>query len=210
MGKSKFIKGLIKRILPTTKKDYENYINNNYKTIHDGLVEVKIMIAKRGYYYNNDFERKLMPVFYEYFKRDDFKDKYFGLISNLDSESIKVVNGIISRQKLIKNTLGKELDIFTQEEQKKLIDIEKSFSLFQTKIAEGVFCYEKYMLPVAHFEASVFVEKHGIERLKNLEKIKGCDIIDVGAFIGDSALIFQNIRIRKSSASNLCMRILIC
>lgn len=47
------------------------------------------------------------------------------------------------------------------------------------------------MLPEDHFEICVFVDHHGIQKFKNLDRIRNQSIIDVGAFIGDSAMILS-------------------
>ncbi|OBV29267.1 SAM-dependent methyltransferase [Helicobacter sp. CLO-3] len=65
---------------------------------------------------------------------------------------------------------------------------------FRTKIYElspNVYYYNGYFLPANQFETSVFLYKHGMHTLRTLDKIKQKDIIDVGGFIGDSAIVFQ-------------------
>lgn len=56
-----------------------------------------------------------------------------------------------------------------------------------------------YRLPVNHFEPVVFFHKHGLDELPRhtLESISGRDFIDVGAFIGDSVLVLNELSPRK-------------
>lgn len=59
------------------------------------------------------------------------------------------------------------------------------------KINDNLYRYKDYLLPVNHFESSVFYHRHSIDKLKTLDKIRNKNIIDVGGFIGDSAIIFS-------------------
>jgi FkbM family methyltransferase len=59
------------------------------------------------------------------------------------------------------------------------------------KIADDCYAFGKDMLPINHFEYSVFCVHHGLDTI-DLSKIPtDSAIIDIGAFIGDSALIFR-------------------
>ena len=59
------------------------------------------------------------------------------------------------------------------------------------KINDNLYRYKDYLLPVNHFESSVFYHRHSIDKLKTLGKIRNKNIIDVGGFVGDSAIIFS-------------------
>ncbi|EAK7482583.1 FkbM family methyltransferase, partial [Campylobacter jejuni] len=58
---------------------------------------------------------------------------------------------------------------------------------------EPIFCYKGYFLPIRQFEISVFLNKHGLYLFEELtlNNIKNKDIIDVGGFVGDSAIFFE-------------------
>ncbi|ONI41624.1 hypothetical protein AN640_01330 [Candidatus Epulonipiscium fishelsonii] len=60
-----------------------------------------------------------------------------------------------------------------------------------------MYVYQDYILPINHFEPSVFIYNHELDKLKNLDYIKNKSIIDVGAYIGDSALIFSELPVEK-------------
>ncbi|MGX3011076.1 FkbM family methyltransferase [Helicobacter sp. 23-1044] len=81
----------------------------------------------------------------------------------------------------------------TQDEIKDLTKIYWEFFQNIFKISENLYYYSGYFLPINHFEISVFWHKHNLLRLKKqtLEMIKSKDFIDVGGFIGDSAIIFE-------------------
>lgn len=51
--------------------------------------------------------------------------------------------------------------------------------------------YQKYFLPINNFDNSIFHYKHGLDAIENKDKISNLDFIDAGAYIGDSALIFD-------------------
>ena len=57
----------------------------------------------------------------------------------------------------------------------------------------GSYFYNGYFLPIRHFDISVFYYEHSMDTFspQTLAKIKEKDIIDAGAFIGDSAIIFE-------------------
>lgn len=61
------------------------------------------------------------------------------------------------------------------------------------KLSENLYSYNGYFLPINHFEVSVFYHKHSLNILEpqTLEKMRQKDFIDVGGFIGDSAIIFE-------------------
>ncbi|WP_300744318.1 MULTISPECIES: FkbM family methyltransferase [Helicobacter] len=49
-------------------------------------------------------------------------------------------------------------------------------------------------MPIYHFEVGVFYHKHSLKEAfskETLQRIRQKDIIDVGGFIGDSAIIFE-------------------
>jgi FkbM family methyltransferase len=57
----------------------------------------------------------------------------------------------------------------------------------------------EYILPINHFDMAVFFHKYGIGALPQCvkENLASKDLIDAGAFIGDSALIFNELKPNK-------------
>lgn len=146
------------------------------------------------YYYVNDYERRVLDSFYElYDDESKFADAFSNLIRGMEKDSIDKITEIISRQKKIRGTSGIALDIYTHEEQKKINEMKKYMQSHTLQIKEDLYCYEHFLLPQNHIEASVFYYKHGINELKYSEKLKGKDIVDVGGFIGDSVLILEDL-----------------
>jgi FkbM family methyltransferase len=121
----------------------------------------------------------------------DFRIRFNRLIHNLDSESVGTVVKILRRLHLIYQTGSHSLDLFTRDEQRIVWDIKDNFldSCFQ--IADSLFFYNGYLLPVDQFEPGVFYYRHGLDYLQDVSSFRDQDIIDAGAFIGDSALILS-------------------
>jgi FkbM family methyltransferase len=78
---------------------------------------------------------------------------------------------------------------------------EKEYSCFKKSISKVNDVYhlkwldKKYILPINHFEVSNFYHQYGLSNINetNIRKIKSGSVIDCGAFIGDSALIFDQL-----------------
>lgn len=123
-----------------------------------------------------------------YAKSNNFKNLYNNLVSGLDKKSIDTVNRILTRFEQIDS--GDSKPQFTATELKNLDTLKRNFKIL--KIDENCFVWQNYFLPINHFEASVFFYQNGITNIKNLSILKDKDIVDVGGFIGDSAIIFSN------------------
>jgi FkbM family methyltransferase len=65
------------------------------------------------------------------------------------------------------------------------------------QLSNGSYRYDNYYLPINHFEPQIFYEKYGLEKHVSVDKIKDRVILDVGAYIGDSALIFEEYTTNK-------------
>ncbi len=165
------------------------------------ILGIKIRVCY-GRYFNKNFP-KLLPGSCAFFfntlvsawgsnPNTDFENDYKALIKNLDPESVKTVDFVLDfyrcKDKKSINSLLKKMKSFKK--------IHKNFyRMFESKILkldENLYVYDKYKLPINHFESSVFYHKHSINKLKSLDKIRQKDIIDVGGFIGDSALVFSD------------------
>lgn len=156
------------------------------------FAEIRALLNQIGhrYFYNNDYEREAIASFYEMYERDDFKDVFLRLISGLEEDDIAKISLILHRQRLAKESVG-EVDFFTPEEQEQILAVKRYLSNQIFRVAEDMYCYRHYLLPVRHFESSVFYYKHGIDCICNLPAIRNKDILDVGGFIGDSILVLK-------------------
>lgn len=178
----------------------ENKLNENYSDIQKRInnaqtqnraISQSLDHVEHKYLYNNAYERKAISSFDEYYKRDDFKEMFLGLIRGLSDEDTAQIVRILQRQRMALDSEGRETDIFTKEEQQKILELKKEMGINEFRVADDMYCLNQYFLPVKHFEPSVFFYKHGIDCIENIEVLKDKDILDVGGFIGDSILILK-------------------
>ncbi len=125
---------------------------------------------------------------------DAIFEKAQKLCENMDLQSKNIVYQIISRTKLAALSPAQKVFRLTQHERESLQYLDSDFYPRICGLTPEVFYYQGYFLPIRHFEVSVFYYKHGLDTFSSqtLAKIKNLDVIDVGGFIGDSALIFQD------------------
>ncbi|KAA6227978.1 FkbM family methyltransferase [Campylobacter sp. LR196d] len=131
-----------------------------------------------------------------------FDEKYLNthlpkLIKNLDKKSCEVVFSIINRLKFTYKNNKHIFPFLTSKEKACLKDIRENFQNKIFKINENLYFYDGFYLPVSAFEISVFYHKHSMHVLRHLDKLKAKDIMDIGAYIGDSALILSKFTNKK-------------
>ena len=123
----------------------------------------------------------------------DAWEKIQNLTKGLDKTSTECVYRIISR---VQNALLSQDGSFgnlSADESAKLEKICFEFYPNIFMLTPSRYYYDGYFLPIKHFEVGVFWDKHSMNTFDQttLINIKDKDIIDVGGFIGDSALIFR-------------------
>lgn len=160
------------------------------KTVSSSVAKLISWVPER-YMYNNDYERRVTASFKEYRQRADYTENLLALLRELDDESAEVVTRILGRQEKIWDKEGKPLDILTDEENNQIRYLKQHFSGSIFKISENIYSYKNFLLPINHFEPNVFVDRYGVEKIRNSKYFSNKCIIDVGAFIGDSALILS-------------------
>lgn len=81
----------------------------------------------------------------------------------------------------------------TADEIAELIKINAEFYPNILELGANLYAYNGYLLPKNDFEISVFWHKHNLNILEpqTLVKMRGKDFIDVGGYVGDSALLFE-------------------
>lgn len=130
----------------------------------------------------------------EYLIRDEtFKERYFNLVKNMDKESVDTINMILHRLEILFSCASKEIDLFDLEEQGELKKIKEKLTNHISKICDGIYAYKNYYLPLKYFDNGIYYYYYyyGLMRLKSLDYALGGDVIDCGAFIGDSTLLFS-------------------
>jgi FkbM family methyltransferase len=128
---------------------------------------------------------------------DPHDARIYDLLHGLDSKSAETVIRVIKRlHTLIENNFA-DTDLFTKKEKKQLAKLAEDIEHGVIKIKDDLYAYRHYFLPIERFEASVFYNNHCLEHIDHLDRIKDRQIIDVGAFIGDSALVFQSLQAKN-------------
>ncbi len=125
---------------------------------------------------------------------NNLEDQTLKLCANLPEEDQQFVIRQIALSKTARQTKKFYIPALTEKEFSDRIRLEKEFFPNIFKISEHLSFYKNYFLPINHFEASVFFYKHNLPEMfppKVLDKIRQKDIIDVGGFIGDSAIVFE-------------------
>ncbi len=123
----------------------------------------------------------------------DFQEKYLRLIKGMDAQSVSTVDRILAMLEAILACNSKFFSLCTPVEKRKLRELKENFFGEILKLSDDKFAYKNYLLPINHFEASVFYYKHGINEVETIARTHGKTIMDVGGYIGDSALIFQEL-----------------
>lgn len=158
-------------------------IKNKYNTLLSS-VQQKIFINKKN-------TIKMCKKLYANFNKDNFVEKYKKLIEGLDDESIRQISTIIARIIKIATSNIYE-DIFTEDEVIQINKLKKEFENNIIKLNENCFAYRQYLLPINHFEPHVFHYKYNIDELNDFDRIRNKNIIDVGGYIGDSAILLKD------------------
>ena len=116
------------------------------------------------------------------------------LCQGLDSASRTIVARILSRLRTLYNNKQQTYSLLSQEEINELARIRAEFYARIYEIAPNLYCYNGYFFSTYFFEVSVLWHKHNLSIFSpsTLQAMKEKDIIDVGACIGDSSLVFQD------------------
>lgn len=131
--------------------------------------------------------------FYSQLNTDEFTQKYCDLVRGLDEGSMMCIAQVLQRIKLVSKLepgRGGLLDIYDEDEKNQLDKVRREFYSKIIPLSEGCWAYRQYILPTKSPELSALYYKHQMPYLKNTEKLKEKDFLDVGGYIGDSALVF--------------------
>ena len=156
---------------------------------------------RSSYYYFSDEEKKWALDFLLYVINNCSSLEFDLKLFEHDKERYEIVKFI--RNKIFTAILPriKKRKIFDEED----LLYQHKYAEFRSKIRKLGSYYilelddRKYLLPINHFEPVVFYHRYGLDILpKNvLENVANKDFIDAGAFIGDSALILNELSPRR-------------
>ena len=155
-----------------------NAISTAAKSSDAGVIDT---FRERLYYRDFPVDAEQMP---------DFQERFLALVKGLDEKSIQTVVLALNRLKKIRGTEERYLALYSDEENKEYRENTERLSQETIRLADDCWFYNGCMLPDPDFEASVFSEKCGLKHLDHPERFAHRDIIDAGAYIGDSALVF--------------------
>lgn len=170
-------------------KAVQEDLTNLKKFSESNFQEIKYHLYP--YTYHNDFEKRYIERFIQAANTTDLKESYQALIKGLDDVSINTVNKILSMSFVLLSSQDEYVDIFSNDEKRVIQETKKKFEREIFKLNDNCFAYNKYLLPINHFEMCVFADKHCIDSL-NIEYFRNKNIIDAGGFVGDSAIIFSD------------------
>ena len=168
-----------------------NYLNNLIKlTTSSYNTQLTWLKYKLGFLLGNEaIQNKLES------SNDGDKMLVKKLYQNLDEEAIKNLNRLLQRNtRIIKHTKffnfnPKASEVYNKDEIKELDKISKF--LKEVEVKENYYQWKNFKLPINLFTPTVFLNKYGLNFLKNKAIIKDA-IIDVGAAIGDSAIVLRD------------------
>lgn len=123
-------------------------------------------------------------------KEPDILEQTRALVENLEAKEARKILLVIKRLQQIHNNKPHILELKEKSE----IDALNAAREFQANIIKlnDIYIYDGYFLPKMH-GISTFFYRHGLHILESstLQKMKNLDFIDVGGYIGDSAIIFE-------------------
>lgn len=148
-------------------------------------------------YGGTEFEIKIMHNYWKtYLENPSYmKAKKDKLCRGLSEKDIDIINRIINRMKSFVIEQSMCCDIFSIEEKKQIRNMEKSMlETLECDVQEkrSVYSYKNYKLYEKNFEPCLFYYQMGLKQVKKLKHIYGKNIIDVGAYIGDSSIILSD------------------
>ena len=134
---------------------------------------------------------KSIIKFREAIKNDpNFIDRYIKLIKNLDNNSVKIISNILS--KICRYSNINDPIYFEYYELREINDIAYKHWTKIIQLDNKYYAYGKYILPISYFEEDIFYNECGMYKFKTIDKIRNKNIMDVGGFVGDSAIVLSS------------------
>lgn len=159
--------------------------------IKDNLTDEQI---GKVVYTGNNYEKELSRDYWNGLSEDIEKIEHLknNLLKGLPNDSKKLVKHVIDRMISFPNVGD---DIFTIEEKKCIRKYEREF-VHRVRVEEiGERKWKEwrgYRIPYeVYMEPTVFYYDCGICAIKNIEQIRRGDIIDAGAYVGDSSIVLS-------------------
>ena len=123
----------------------------------------------------------------------EFVEKYQKLITGLDDESCFIISNIIRRIRKLKKKAFKYNFNFSKKEKIEYIEIKENLNKQLIYLGNNTWAYKDYLLQEGLFEPGIFYYNCYTKYLNNPKDFKNKNIIDVGAYIGDSSIILAKL-----------------
>lgn len=170
-------------------KVYLNNIDNKLVQMEKRLNSIVEMNNRNLTFY--PLEDLLEKDFYKQFAQNDLSQKYIQLKRGLDEKSICLLDKILYRI-LQYGKYGQTEFTVDEEEYQNILKVVNHLKtplvLSDDYISINGFCLPKDFI----FCSTAVVFRHFIDSIKDKNKILNGDIIDAGAYIGDSALVLSD------------------
>lgn len=193
-------KEIIKKCVSVEKKYvitevlYKKYYPQYMEHIQRVFVEHKQTLYRR----NNGEERLYKTAFNNVVENNaDFKERFYKLTLGLDEDSKEILERCVERIRILKQSTEQQFDFFSNGEKEKILICQQFIKDNLKQISENVWSLNENMLPVNDFRGEIFYDNLGVEKISNIDYCKEKDIIDVGGYIGDSALVLSKLTTQK-------------
>ncbi len=162
------------------------------------IVKFFIRVKNNSYEYNHKYGniiryRKCQwdKHFVKTSKEINLEENYLNFINDLDDESVKVASKELGRVFLINDGFSSRLNLFSKEEETNIEEAYRTITSSILKLNDNCYAFRRYLLPINEFEISTFIYNYGLDCINKAYLTNKC-VIDAGAYIGDSSIVFEH------------------
>ena len=130
---------------------------------------------------------------FDFSQEGEFYAKFSNLIRGLDHDSKHCLIRCLDLIRRLNMCAAETMDIYTDQEKEELLLRKKRTKEQIIKLADNLWEYNGYILPINDFRSEIFEDLLGIGMVGEKVNIGCRDVIDVGAYIGDSSLVLSEI-----------------
>ena len=133
-----------------------------------------------------------------FMNRTDYIPHLFNLLNNLDYDSKKLLTLILKRVKdSEKGNIGDKLTYEITPEERRLWEEVNFIKKNTLQISDTLFSVNGFIIPYKYHMTETVCMPHHFKKIQNMDFIADKAIIDAGALIGDTALVFSQIACDK-------------
>ncbi len=165
---------------------FENNLINQLTNIHKSCK----MNSRENYVFGNFYIQERLES-----EKPENRLLVENLYKNLDNDARSNLDNLLSRNSRIIQQKKKHYtdpwikDVYTNEEINELEKVQKFHKEIEQQ--DNYYQWKNFKLPINSFGSQIFIHKYGLNILRHKETIQDA-ILDVGAFIGDSAIFFRD------------------